>query len=237
MAERDRMSKTTIKQSGPVVVTLVMLACLAGFSRLRIATEGVEEFRARSKQAVNALPLNIGNWEGERRALDAAAVDLLKPNAEASLLYRNRQNKAEAFLAIVQVHDCRHMIGHTPPVCYPGNGWDIVKQSQRTWRVAEFDIPGIEYRIERTSAQGQKQAWTIQNFYIFPNGQFGATGAELNRAAADYRRLAYGAAQVQIVSLTAMKEEIRQQIWQELVGSKECLEMIRVLRSGIPHEQ
>jgi hypothetical protein len=69
-----------------------MLACLAGFSRLRIATEGVEEFRARSKQAVNALPLNIGNWEGERRALDAAAVDLLKPNAEASLLYRNRLN-------------------------------------------------------------------------------------------------------------------------------------------------
>ena len=85
------MSKTTIKQSGPVMATLVMLACLAGFSRLRIATEGVEEFRARSKQAVDALPLKVGAWEGERRTLDAAAADLLKPNAEATIFYRNRR--------------------------------------------------------------------------------------------------------------------------------------------------
>jgi hypothetical protein len=183
------------------------------------------------------LPLNVGDWEGQRRPLDAAAVDLLKPNAEATIFYRNRLNNAEVFLAVVQVHDCRHMIGHTPPVCYPGNGWDIVKQVQRTWRVGEFDIPGIDYQIECTTLQGQRQAWTVQNFYIFPNGQFGATGAELNKAAADYRRLAYGAAQVQVVTNTSLNERVRQQIWQEVVGSKQCLEMIRVLRSGIPHEQ
>lgn len=230
------MSKA-IKQSGPVVVTLVMLACLGGFSRLRIATEGVEEFRARARQAVDALPLNIGDWEGRRHPMEAAAADLLKPNAEASIFYHNKRNGAEVVMGVVQVHDCRHMIGHTPPVCYPGNGWDIVRQSQRTWHVGDVDIPGIEYQIERTSAQGQRQAWTIQNFYIFPSGQFGATGAELNQAAADYRRLAYGAAQVQIVTLTAMREAVRQQIWQELVGSQQSLEMMRVLRSGIPHEQ
>jgi hypothetical protein len=231
------MSKVTIKQSGPVVVTLVMLACLAGFSRLRIATEGVEEFRARSRQTVDALPLKVGDWEGKRQQLDAAAVDLLKPNAESSIYYHNSRKNAEAFVAVVQVHDCRHMIGHTPPVCYPGNGWDIIKQSQRTWHVGEFDIPGIEYQMQRTSPQGQKQAWTIQNFYIFPNGRFGATGAELNQAAADYRRLAYGAAQVQVVTGTSMNEKVREDVWQELVGSKQSLEMIRVLRSGIPHEQ
>ena len=227
----------TIKQSGPVVVTLIMLVCLAGFSRLRIATEGVEEFRVRAKTAIDALPLHVGDWDGKRQPMEAAAVDLLKPNAEASIYYHNKHNSADVVLGVVQVHDCRHMIGHTPPVCYPGNGWDIVKQSQRTWHVGEFDIPGVEYQVQRTSAQGQRQAWTIQNFYIFPSGQFGATGAELNQAAADYRRLAYGAAQVQIVTITAMKETIRQQIWQELIGSKECLEMLRVLRSGIPHEQ
>src|SRR4051794_32634190 len=98
------MSKTTMKQSGPVVVTLAMLACLAGFSRLRIATEGVEEFRIRSKQAVDALALKVGDWDGERRKLDAAAADLLKPNAEASIYYHNSRRNAEAFLAIVQVH-------------------------------------------------------------------------------------------------------------------------------------
>ncbi|MDB5322237.1 MAG: hypothetical protein JWN40_3868 [Phycisphaerales bacterium] len=223
-----------MKQSGPVVVTLVMLACLAGFSRLRIATDGVEEFRARSKQAVDGLPLQVGDWEGKRHELDPAARDLLKPNAEATLLYHNRHSNLEAYLAVVQVHDCRHMIGHTPAVCYPGNGWAIVSQTQRTWCVGEFDIPGIEYQVERPNAQGQKQAWTIQNFYIFPDGRFGATGAELNQAAADYRRLAYGAAQIQVVTATSMPEAVRQEIWRDLVSSKKSLEMIRTLRSGIP---
>src|SRR5260221_2971969 len=223
-----------MKQSGPVVVTLVMLACLAGFSRLRIATEGVEEFRARARQAIDALPLTIGDWDGKRQALDREARDLLKPNAEATLLYHNRVKNIEAYLAVVQVHDCRHMIGHTPAVFYPGNGWTIVGQSARTWRVGEFDIPGIEYRMERATPGGPKQAWTIQNFYIFPDGRFGATGEELNRAAADYRRLGYGAAQVQIVTGTSMSEAARQQVWRDLVNSEKSLEMIRTLRSGIP---
>jgi len=60
------------------------------------------------------------------------------------------------------------MIGHTPAVCYPGNGWTIVGQSPRTWRVGEFDIPGIEYRMERATPGGPKQAWTIPEFLYFP---------------------------------------------------------------------
>jgi hypothetical protein len=225
-----------VKQSGPVIATLVMLACLAGFSRLKIATEGVEAFRARSKQAIEALPLKIGDWEGERHPLEAAARDLLKPNAEATLLYRNKKTNAEAYYAVVQVQDGRHMIGHSPPICYPSSGWTITSQTARTWRVGEFEIPGTEYRIERPTTQGRTQAWTVQNFYIFPDGSFGASGQELDRAAADYRRLAYGAAQVQIVTGTSVSEATRDEMWRVLVGSEKSLEMMRILRAGIPNE-
>ena len=226
---RDR-----VRQSGPVVVTLVMLACLAGFSRLGIATEGVEAFRTRSKAAIEALPVQVGDWVGERKQLDAAAKDLLKPNAETTLLYQNKRTGAEAYYAVVQVQDCRHMIGHSPPVCYPGNGWTILSRTPRTWRVGEFEIPGMEYRLERSSALGKTQAWTVQNFYIFPDGRFGSTGEELNRAAEDYRRMAYGAAQVQVVTGTATPQAVRDEVWRVLVGSEKSLEMIRILRSGIP---
>jgi len=226
---RDR-----VRQSGPVVVTLVMLACLAGFSRLGIATEGVEAFRTRSKAAIEALPVQVGDWVGERKQLDAAAKDLLKPNAETTLLYQNKRTGAEAYYAVVQVQDCRHMIGHSPPVCYPGNGWTILSRTPRTWRVGEFEIPGMEYRLERSSALGKTQAWTVQNFYIFPDGRFGSTGEELDRAAADYRRVAYGAAQVQVVTGTATPQAVRDEVWRVLVGSEKSLEMIRILRSGIP---
>jgi hypothetical protein len=222
------------KHSGPVVVTLVMLACLAGFSRLGIATEGVEAFQARSKAAIDALPLQVGDWVGERKQLDAAAKDLLQPNAERTLLYTNKRTGAEAYYAVVQVQDCRHMIGHSPPVCYPGNGWTITARVPHTWKLGEFDIPGMEYRMERSTALGKTQAWTVQNFYIFPDGHFGSSGEELDRAAADYRRVAYGAAQVQVVTGTATPQAVRDEVWRVLVGSEKSLEMIRILRSGIP---
>jgi hypothetical protein len=223
-----------VNKFGPVVVTLVMLACLAGFSRLGIATEGVEAFRTRSKAAIDALPLQVGDWVGQRKPLDAAAKDLLKPNAETTLLYENKRTGAEAYYAVVQVQDCRHMIGHSPPVCYPGNGWTITAKSPRMWRLGEFEIPGTEYRMERSTALGKTQAWTVQNFYIFPDGRFGSTGEELDRAAADYRRVAYGAAQVQVVTATATPQAVRDVVWRVLVGSEKWWERIRIQPSGIP---
>jgi hypothetical protein len=194
----------------------------------------VAEFQTRSKAAIDALPLQVGDWVGQRKELDAAAKDLLKPNAETTLLYTNKRTGAEAYYAVVQVQDCRHMIGHSPPVCYPGNGWTITAKIPRTWKLGEFEIPGMEYRMERTTALGKTQAWTVQNFYIFPDGRFGSSGEELDRAAADYRRVAYGAAQVQVVTGTATPQAVRDEVWRVLVGSEKSLEMIRILRSGIP---
>jgi hypothetical protein len=178
--------------------------------------------------------MTLGTWRGERRPIDNAARDLLKPNAEATLLYTGPRPGDEAYYAVVQVTDSRNMVGHAPAVCYPGNGWTIRRETQRTWHVGEFDIPGVEYELER-SFKGQVQAWTVRNFYIFPDGRFGSTGEELNRAAEDYRRLAYGAAQVQVVTATAaMTERMRDEVFRALVGSEKSLEMIRVLRAGIP---
>jgi len=61
----------------------------------------------------DALPLTIGDWDGKRQALDREARDLLKPNAEATLLYHNRVKNVEAYLAVVQgarlpAHDRPH---------------------------------------------------------------------------------------------------------------------------------
>lgn len=219
---------------GPIVVTLAMLAALAGFSRLNIATEGVEAFRARSRAAIEAMPTTVGDWVGERHALDEAARELLKPNAEASLLFTNKKTGQEAYYALVQVRKSRDMVGHSPTVCYPGNGWTITRQSAQRWNIGEFEIPGVEYELERRSAQGRLQAWTIRNFYIFPDGQFGATPAELDRVAEDYRRMAYGAAQVQLVTTSGLSRPARDEVFRTLVGSEKSLEMIRVLRAGIP---
>jgi len=171
---------------------------------------------------------------GERHALDEAARELLKPNAEASLLYKNKKTGQEAYYALVQVRKSRDMVGHSPTVCYPGNGWTITRQSPQRWRLGEFEILGVEYELERRSGKGQLQAWTIRNFYIFPDGQFGATPAELDRVAEDYRRMAYGVAQIQLVTTSGLSRAARDEVFRTLVGSEKSLEMIRVLRAGIP---
>jgi hypothetical protein len=224
-----------LKQFGPIVVTLAMLGYIAGFAKLRIATEGVEEFRARSRAAMAALPERVGTWEATRQQLDARAKDLLQPNAESTLIYKDRFSGTQAYYAVVQVKDSRYMTGHAPMNCYPGNGFTIKHMSDRVWRVGEFDVKGIEYAVERTLPDGKLQKWNVRNFFIFPDGHFGATLAELDRAAEDYRKLAYGVAQVQLVTFDPrLTDKQRDDIFSKLVGSERSLELIRILRTGIP---
>ena len=224
-----------LKQFGPIVVTLAMLGYIAGFAKLRIATEGVAEFRERSRVAMAALPEKIGAWEATRQQLDARAKDLLQPNAESTLVYKDRIKGTQAYYAVIQVKDSRYMTGHAPMNCYPGNGFTIKSQADRVWRVGEFDIKGIEYVVERTLPDGKRQVWNVRSFYVFPDGHFGATLLELDRAAEDYRKLAYGVAQVQLVTFDPwLTDKQRDDIFSTLVGSERSLELIRVLRTGIP---
>src|SRR3954470_19285815 len=99
---------TWLKQFGPIVVTLAMLGYIAGFAKLRIATEGVAEFRERSRVAMAALPERVGTWEAQRQQLDARAKDLLQPNAESTLIYKDRLSGTQAYYTVVQVKDSRY---------------------------------------------------------------------------------------------------------------------------------
>jgi hypothetical protein len=224
-----------LKQFGPIVVTLAMLGYIAGFAKLRIATEGVAEFRERSRVAMAALPEKVGLWEATRQQLDARAKDLLQPNAESTLLYKDRITSTQAYYSVIQVKDSRYMTGHAPMNCYPGNGFTIKSQVDRVWRVGEMDVKGIEYVVTRTLPDGKGQIWNVRSFYIFPDGHFGATLRELDQAAEDYRKLAYGVAQVQLVTFDPrLTDKQRDDIFSTLVGSERSLELIRTLRTGIP---
>lgn len=231
----DEMLKL-LKQFGPIVVTLGLLAYLAGFARLEIVTRGVNEYMARSKSAIEALPLQVGKWSGERKAIEDRARELLKPNAESSILYTmyERYVKYQASYSVIQAADSRFMTGHAPSNCYPGTGWEITRQVNRVWRVGEFDINGTEYVVQRPGANGRMDMLNIRNFFIFPDGHFGSSLGELDAAASDYRKLKYGVAQVQLLTGVGVTEKQRDEIFSTLVGSERSLEMIRILRTGIP---
>jgi hypothetical protein len=81
---------------------------------------------------------------------------------------------------------------------------------------------------------GRDDRWNIRSFYVFPDGTVGGTLAQIDAAAEDYAKLAYGIAQVQFITVDGMSESQREQAFKELVGSERSLEMFRVLRTGIP---
>ena len=135
----------------------------------------------------------------------------------------------------VPAEDVRHMVGHAPANCYPGSGFEIARTTDRDWRVGPLDIRGIEYVVQRPLADGRVERLNVSSFFIFPDGTFGATLADVDRAAADYRRIKYGVTQVQLVTAgQGLTERQRDEIFRTIVGSESSLEMIRVLRTGIP---
>jgi hypothetical protein len=231
------MMPKAVKQFGPVLATLALLAGIAGFARLNIATDGVDAFMSRSKQAIEALPLKLGTWEGKGEPLEAEARDLLRPNAESRILYvwepRGQGNWAE--YSVIQAADSRFMTGHAPMNCYPNNGYATLKQTDTVWKVGDLEIKGTEYSFQRTEPNLFVRKLNVRNFFIFPDGHFGATLKELDDAASNYRKLKYGVVQVQVVtSGDGLSEKQRNEIFQNLVGSERSIEMIRILRSGIP---
>lgn len=231
------MSKR-VGQILPVVATVAMLAYLGGFARLEIATKGVDGFMARSRAAVEALPMDVKGWHGERLPLEGQAIQLLQPNAERRIQYRTLTRdlqKLWATYSVIQAADGRFMAGHAPMNCYPNSGYQTVEQRERTWAVGDVrDIRGVEYTFRRQRADGQWEVWNVRNFFIFPDGHFGASLKELDEAAQDYRRLKYGVAQVQLLTPGAgLSDRQRDEIFSDLVGSQQSLEMIRVLRTGM----
>jgi hypothetical protein len=226
-----------LKQFAPVLVTLAMLVGLAGFARLNIATEGVDDFMARSRKAIDELPIKIGTWEGKQLPLEAEARDLLRPNAENRIFFTWEENfiRYGATYSVIQAADSRFMTGHAPMNCYPNNGYTTTRQLDRAWKVGEFDIKGSEYVFRLVKPNMDVEVLNVRNFFIFPDGHFGATLKELDEAASNYRKLKYGVVQVQVVTVgEGLSEKQRDEIFKNLVGSKKSIEMIRILRSGIP---
>ena len=231
------MMVKSIKQFGPTVLTLILLAGIAGFARLNIATSGVDEFMERSRKAIEALPLTLGTWNGKRQPLEAEARALLRPNAEnrTQFSWEPNSNRDWAEYSVIQAADSRFMTGHAPMNCYPNNGFATIQQVDRVWKFGGFDIKGTEYVFRRTEPNLRLNVLNVRNFFIFPDGHFGATLKELDQAASDYRKLKYGVVQVQVVTPgEGLSDKQRDEIFQKLVGSERSIEMIRILRSGIP---
>src|SRR4051812_34674083 len=105
---------------------LAVLAVMEGGKMTLPDSAAGEEFFAQGRDQVKDFPERVGEWEGQDGKLPQEAIALLRPNFYLSRSYFNMHNDRVSFY-FIEVEDTRDMMGHYPPNCYPGNGWELIR--------------------------------------------------------------------------------------------------------------
>ena len=219
-----------------VVIILAPLMCLgllAGMwteARTRIQPADAEPYHQAARQAVMALPYQLGGWVGRDEEIPSAAVKLLRPNAIVSRTYIDpmRIDRTAGFL-IVQCKDSRDMLGHYPPVCYPAHGMTPVSEERREWQVGDMTITGTEYLFAGNNGVS-KYTKAVYNFMVVPGVGVVPDMTDVEQAAEDYQQRYFGAAQFQVTLNAEMPQFDRDRVFTALIGAN--TRIIKTLTSG-----
>jgi hypothetical protein len=198
-----------------LVLSVLFLGGAVAERCTQLPPAGGKAYQERVKQAFAAFPLKSGDWVGKDSPVPAEAMQLLRPNSLMSRQYTNVATGERCNVLFVDCTDARDLQCHYPPVCYPGQGWKLVRRDERTREVGGEPVVGTDYEFSRVnfeSAGGIVAASTM----ILPDGQFKPDMRGVDEAAKDVRRRVYGAAQIQVVVDGSMSGASRERIVQAM---------------------
>jgi hypothetical protein len=216
-----------------------MLAGMMAEARTHIQPSEADPHLLRCRKAFSSVPLLVripgGAWVGMNTPIPKPAIQLLQPNAVLSRQYRNDQTRESVSLLIVNCGDARDLMGHYPPICYPSQGEEEIKDETvaRVWHLPHMDIGGMEYHFAAKSPTDHEQA--VYNFFVMPlvpsltvshKELDGVICPDINSvytSGEDYQRRYYGAAEFQLVTGPRMTPQERDQAFVDLLTPCENL--------------
>jgi hypothetical protein len=222
------MTSAKLNLAAPLV-TLALLAGLGVEEFMRVTPASAEPYHQRIAAVAAHLPYQIDTWIGEDTRVEQAATALLKPNVIISRQYQNVRTGHVARLLIVQCRDSRDMLGHYPPICYPGQGWTEGAAVERDAAATNATYPAMEYEFSRTTA-GQLEHQSVIDFMVLPDGRVVRTMDDLRSAARKRASRFYGAAQVQLLFLPGTPDAERDQAIKDILDAAEP--MLQQIKSG-----
>jgi EpsI family protein len=80
-----------------------------------------------SPDALQILPMQIGDWTGRDEPLDEAIIEATDTDAHISRQYSRYNTSEQVLLYIAAGKRARDLMPHRPEVCYTGAGWTRVK--------------------------------------------------------------------------------------------------------------
>ena len=209
-----------LSQFAAPVLTAGLLLGMTAADRLRVNPHEADGFHTAAAAAVAATPKAFGQWMSLGDIpQETDAQEMLKPNAYLHRRYYNFATGHSVELLLVQCRDTRDMQGHYPPVCYPSHGCQMDAGTHHDWSAGALIVPGTEYSV--TWPTGQQM--TIRNFFVLPNGKIVADMESVNAAAKDYRELAYGVAQIQLLFDASVGGAERDAVFSSFVGANRRL--------------
>jgi Protein of unknown function (DUF3485) len=211
-----------------ILLTPLLLLGLYLEQRTFTKPEDAAPYHAAVRAAVEAIPFRVGGWEGTTVKVPEPAQKLLRPNAILARQYRHRGSGRTASLILVQCGDTRDLVGHYPPVCYPGQGWVLREQEEVPVDTGETagpaskeprgPLPMRRYSFTRASFS-QESSQIVYSSFIIPGRRPVPDMNAVHAAASDYQARSFGAAQIQVVLSEQIAREEERLIVSELLGS------------------
>ena len=218
------MTKSKLSIFASPVLCLGLLGGIVAEDRTHIQPSDIKPYHARAKAVIEQWPKTIGTeWTTIKdESLPASAEELLHPNcvilrAYASTTRRINGLAVQASLLIVQCSDSRDMAGHYPPICYPASGEPQLAEEPFQFMSNGTLVKGMRYEFLRTALPTTRQC--VYDFFIVPGKGVIADMKGVQKAAGDYQRRWYGAAQFQVVMDADYPQELREQIVETIIGA------------------
>lgn len=217
----------------PVIVTVTALLVLKVAVPLSVpAGPEVEAARATIREAMKRTPyLVAGRLVAQDQDLPTEAMKLLKPNGVISRNYSDIARGLSYGFVMTHAVDLNDMVGHYPPICYPGAGWTLEDSSETHELDLGFDTVRVrEYRFVRRSESGADIGVRVLNGFILPDGSTTTEMSELRARAGRRALAAAGATQMQMIVPESYDEQETLEVMAAIVRSTE--EAVRLMGLG-----
>ena len=222
------MTRSKISILVSPLLCLTLLGGIVAEDRTHLKPADVEPYHARARAVIEGWPKTIMDKEGGQwttsvdESLPPSAEQLLHPNCVIDRRYTSNSlivngAPAQASLLIVQCKDSRDMAGHYPPICYPAAGEQRIFEQEFTFYANGKTHTGMEYHFVQKTVPMLRQC--VYDFFIVPGKGIKKDMDDVRKAAADYQRRYYGAAQFQVVMDADYPQETRESIFRTIIGA------------------
>jgi len=205
------------------MTALLLVACIGVHQYVSFRrAPGVEQYHARVRTAATMVPSRIGPWVGEDVPVRVQALTVLRPNVMISRRYVNVETGATAFVLLVHCSDAHSMVGHFPARCYPAQGWQLQRSTERDWVVGDLRLTGTEYEftMENDAFGGDegRQDIIVANCLLRPGGLVLRDMASMSNSILGPDGESSGAGQIQIIFDASVPAEQRDAAIEALVA-------------------